>query len=108
MGSLVTDFTGIFEPRSTIYGTVLTQACRTQNLVSARKIVDRVKGSKDAELLNTGGTWYHLPPLLHVAMIGNFELVELLVDNGANVNLHWKDEGIALGFACEMGHLGIA
>ena len=107
MRSLAIDFIGSFEHASIEDGTLLSQACSDRDLVSARKIVDRVKGLEKTELLDIG-TGCNLPPLLDMAMVGSLEFVELLVDNGANVNLYWKDEGTALGYACEMGHLEIA
>ena len=57
---------------------------------------------------NTGDSQFGVSPLSWAALLGNTDIVELLIHNGANVNGRNRDGGTALHGAAFLGHADVA
>jgi ankyrin repeat protein len=85
---------------------LLLSAYQSGDLKAFRTVSSKARKSGLSNLLNQG-SWQDLPPLLDAAMRNKKDFVEVLLEEGVNVNQRWQGEGPALKLACEMGHLEI-
>lgn len=113
--SLITDFIMNVDIHANAIGvdmesrqtkSLLLSAYQSGELKVFRTVSSKARKSGLSSLLDQG-SWRDFPPLLNAAMRNKKDFVEVLLEEGANINQRWQGEGPALKFACEMGHLEI-
>ena len=102
--SLAIDFSSEPTFTSLAYSSPLVPVYFTWDVKATKYIIRKTKKVGCAEFIDHGSDKY-FPALAEAAMRNNVTFVNLLLDEGANINGQWRGEGPPLKLACEMGHI---
>lgn len=102
--SWIVDYLTAFRQRSVSQGTVINMFCRLNRINALQKIFQGPKAD-DSKLAIDDYSDTVPPALIETAAAGHSQVLEILLDAGANIEISWRNIGTALMAACARGRL---
>jgi ankyrin repeat protein len=102
--SWIVDYLTAFRQRGVFQCTVINMLCRSNRINALQKIFQGPKAD-DAKLAIDGYSDAVPPALIETAAAGFSQVLEILLDAGANIEISWRNVGTALMAACAKGRL---
>jgi ankyrin repeat protein len=102
--SWIVDYLTAFRQRSVSQGTVINILCRKNRTNALQKIFQGPKAD-EAKLAIDDYSDAVPPTLIETAAAGHSQVLEILLDAGANIEISWRQIGTALMVACARGRL---
>ena len=102
----IVDYLTAFRQRGVTQGTVINMLCRNNRIAALQKIF---RGAKATDAKSAIDDYCDVvpPALIETAAAGHSEVLEILLDAGANIEMNWGNVGTALMAACDRGRLRI-